>query len=417
MKPADSQLQAAAQVRQALAAGAVDAGRMLYVAGCAASTPCDIEIDDDAAARAASASSAPQPATAACPGKPGACPAFRTWYMAARRTATCARHEPAFEALRELLELGQTQRLPTVAPVTQRACRSALPWRRRPRRSIRTIEDLAAAAVGGSRRLRRGARRHLLNVHVALRQSGLHPECGGGWPLSGRHHHRRRGLSRSRARRPPARPSPARPVPGRGRHLRGVPQSGRQPRAPSSSGWAASARLTPGRLRRYADAGLPRLRRRATVERAARGRRGRARFAGHCVAAHRHRCRQHDGGKFAGGPARRRRRCQPPARRIGLRRQDHDRRGGVPRALRGPGDPGGAGAASGHERPVACRARRADLELRTLEGGRRRAYVRGGEGLGAAPADRRAGGRLPALRRCSPIWRGPRVRCSSPSAS
>ncbi|MCK7498252.1 MAG: hypothetical protein MZW92_52055 [Comamonadaceae bacterium] len=92
------------------------------------------------------------------------------------------------------------------------------------------------------------------------RQPRLHRQGGGGRPLPGRHHHRRRGLSRPRSR-PPARPSPPRPVPGRGRQLRGLPQSGRQPGGAIVVGLGRVGSLTPGGCAVH-DAGLPRLRRR-----------------------------------------------------------------------------------------------------------------------------------------------------------
>ena len=165
VKPADSQLQAAAQVRQALAAGAVDAGRMLYVAGCAASTPCDIEIDDDAAARRRIRVIGTAAGDGRVPWETGRLPGVKTWYMEAAHGDLC-RHEPAFEALRELLELGQTQRLSAIAPVTRGAAeRFTVPEETAP--LYPDYEDLATAAVGGSRRARRAKGRHQLRAHVA----------------------------------------------------------------------------------------------------------------------------------------------------------------------------------------------------------------------------------------------------------
>lgn len=161
-RPAAERLAAAGRFRQALAASPVDAGRMIYVAGSARATPFELEIAD----------TAPRLRFIATPGgdgrvpwETGRLPGVPTWYMAAEHGDLC-RHEPAFEALRELLDLGQTQRLPKLAPVVR-----GVPERFALEEGGAILypdgEDLAAAAVGGTRRARRGVRRPLLRLRVA----------------------------------------------------------------------------------------------------------------------------------------------------------------------------------------------------------------------------------------------------------
>lgn len=103
--PAAATLAAAKQVRETLKTKAVDAKHMLYVAGSAAETPVRIDLVNG------------KPVVMATPlgdGRVtydlGKLDGVRTWYMDAEH-GDLADHEPAFPALLELLEKGETNKL------------------------------------------------------------------------------------------------------------------------------------------------------------------------------------------------------------------------------------------------------------------------------------------------------------------
>lgn len=158
--PAAESLRAARALREALDERSIDPQRMFYVAGCAAATPVDVEIDAHSAIRIVASGEG----DGRVPWETGRLPGVKTWFMAAEHGDLC-NHPPAFDALLELLQFGDTRRLPVTAPLDRgAAARFGMPAEE----SVLypDYQDLAAAALGGARRTSRPRARNLVTVSV-----------------------------------------------------------------------------------------------------------------------------------------------------------------------------------------------------------------------------------------------------------
>ncbi|HSB80347.1 MAG TPA: CHAT domain-containing protein [Candidatus Methylomirabilis sp.] len=165
--PDQKGLQDAVASRQLIRNSPIDPDRMLYVAGCAPATPCGLRISEKGEIEFL--------ATGRGDGRvlwdTGIPAGVRTWYMEGVAHGDLANHEPAFPALLELLQSGQTARLPAAPPVAARGVAEAFPL---PREVVPMLPDedaLAAAAVGSRRRTTRKA--PVREVRVSITHGNL----------------------------------------------------------------------------------------------------------------------------------------------------------------------------------------------------------------------------------------------------
>lgn len=117
--PDPKRLEAARDLQDLLAASPIDRAHMLYVAGRARATPFFMELQPDAREGARIRFLATPYGDGRVPWSTGIPIGLKTWYMDAEH-GDLANHEPAFQALLDLLQSGDTSRLPTVAPVPER---------------------------------------------------------------------------------------------------------------------------------------------------------------------------------------------------------------------------------------------------------------------------------------------------------
>ncbi len=163
--PSAKDLDAARAARSVLDASPVDPRRMLYVAGCAEATPFDLEFAADAPVGKRLRFQATARGDGRVPWETGIPAGVRTWYMDASH-GDLANHEEAFPALLELLQQGATTRLATTPPAVRGALtRFELPEAPEPA-VLPDEDDLAATALGGSRRTRKTAAKPRITVAV-----------------------------------------------------------------------------------------------------------------------------------------------------------------------------------------------------------------------------------------------------------
>jgi CHAT domain-containing protein len=164
--PDKNRLEAARKVRKTLDASLLDRERMLYLAGSARSTPSAIELEP----RAAAGNRIRFLATARGDGRvlwsTGIPQDMKTWYLEVEH-GDLAAYAPAFPAILDLLETGDTSRLSTRPPVAERGMeeRSILPAE-----SIEVFpdgDDVEAAALGSRRRVKRAPKTLPVRVSVA----------------------------------------------------------------------------------------------------------------------------------------------------------------------------------------------------------------------------------------------------------
>jgi hypothetical protein len=148
--PEQNRLQEAAKCRHTIAASVVDTERILYIAGWAPATPCGIRIIGEDKGK----KEVEFLATARGDGQvlwdTGIPAGVKTWYMEEVEHGDLANHEPAFPALLELLQSGQTNRLSITPPAAARG--AAEPFRL-PSTPVPMVPDErpTAAAIGSRR--------------------------------------------------------------------------------------------------------------------------------------------------------------------------------------------------------------------------------------------------------------------------
>ncbi len=117
--PTDADLESAARLRDALSAtDTVDPERMAYVAGKAPATPIAIEINEQAKGAGRIVVKATAEGDGRVTWETGIPRGVKAWYASVAH-GSLANHEPAFPAIVDLLEHGETQRLPTTPPVAR----------------------------------------------------------------------------------------------------------------------------------------------------------------------------------------------------------------------------------------------------------------------------------------------------------
>jgi tetratricopeptide (TPR) repeat protein/pimeloyl-ACP methyl ester carboxylesterase len=171
--PEEPALKQAAEFRALLDRSPVNPEHLRYVAGCAPATIVDTVLDPDA----------PEPgerirfkATARGDGRvpwdSGIPQGVKTWYLADVEHGDLPAHEDAFEALTELLEHGETERLPQSPPVA-RSVTAVFDMPRAVDETFPDEERLAAAVLGGSPRRRRRRPRSERTVAVRVVHGNL----------------------------------------------------------------------------------------------------------------------------------------------------------------------------------------------------------------------------------------------------
>jgi len=151
--PEDARLAEARRIRDLIQAGRIDPERMLYVAGCAAATACDLTIDAAAPPGRRVVVHATAYGDGWVPWDTGIPPELKgkTYYMEAEHGDLAATPE-AFPALFDLLYLGTTTKLPQTPPARRGKPDETFVLPPEIPAMYPDEPDLVAAALGGSRR-------------------------------------------------------------------------------------------------------------------------------------------------------------------------------------------------------------------------------------------------------------------------
>lgn len=154
--PDQNSLAVAQETWKLLEKSPVDPERMIYVAGNAARTPCDLEIRENTDGTKTIEFIATAKGDGRVPWDTGIPKGLKkVWYMNAEHgDLSC--HEPSFEALRELLDYGTTRQLATEPPLS-RGLIDRFPMEQKGTLLYPDYHDLEAAALGAglTRRVRR----------------------------------------------------------------------------------------------------------------------------------------------------------------------------------------------------------------------------------------------------------------------
>ena len=162
--PDQKALAAARETWELLQKSPVDPERMIYVAGKAEATPCGLMVEKDTKGKPTVQFMATPKGDGRVPWDTGILKGLKVWYMEVEHgDLSC--HEPAFEALRELLEIGSTHRLVTDPPIS-RGVTERFTLREEGALLYPDYHDLEAAALGASRRVRKSKPQELLHVRV-----------------------------------------------------------------------------------------------------------------------------------------------------------------------------------------------------------------------------------------------------------
>jgi CHAT domain/Tetratricopeptide Repeats-Sensor/Lecithin:cholesterol acyltransferase len=164
--PSAAALAQARAVRDMVATSAVDPTRMVYVAGVADETACDILVEPTAAPGRRVRVLASAHGDGRVLWRTGIPAGLRVFYMDAVHGDLASTQE-AFPALLDLLTTGTTSKLPTTAPQRRAAATETFEMREPLPSMLPDQEDLVASALGGRRRpMRRTAPRHQVRVRV-----------------------------------------------------------------------------------------------------------------------------------------------------------------------------------------------------------------------------------------------------------
>ena len=164
--PGAAALARARASRDLVTTNAVDPTRMVYVAGVADETACDILVEPTAAPGRRVRVLASAYGDGRVLWKTGIPAGLRVFYMDAVH-GDLASTEEAFPALLDLLTTGTTSKLPTTAPQRRTAATETFEMREPLPAMVPDQEDLVASALGGRRRpMRRTAPRHQVHVRV-----------------------------------------------------------------------------------------------------------------------------------------------------------------------------------------------------------------------------------------------------------
>jgi len=151
--PAQQRLQDAAATRQALKNIPMDPDHVLYIAGCSPATACGLRIAEGENGDGNYIEFLASPrGDGRVLWDTGIPPGVKAWYMEEVEHGDLADHKAAFPALLELLQTGETKRLPARPPVPARGLDETFPL---PRAVVPMLPDedaLTAAALGSRHR-------------------------------------------------------------------------------------------------------------------------------------------------------------------------------------------------------------------------------------------------------------------------
>jgi hypothetical protein len=167
--PQKSDLEAARRFREAFDRAPIDRDRMLYVAGNADVTVAGMYYDSAARQIRFQGTSRGDGRVTWDSGIP---PDVRTWYMDVEHGDLCA-YAPAFPALKQLFETGDTMLLPRT-PRVPRAAAELFPMPRAPEELFPSEEALTAAVLGAGGRKHRQRPRREPPVQVRVVHGNLH---------------------------------------------------------------------------------------------------------------------------------------------------------------------------------------------------------------------------------------------------
>jgi tetratricopeptide (TPR) repeat protein len=162
--PKSEELARARELRRHLSESSIDTERMLYLAGRARSTPWRLLLGEGTRDHSVRFQATPQ-GDGRVPWSTGIPEGVRAWYVDAEHGELAA-HEPSFPAIRELLETGDTQRLPTTPPAPERGVPASFDLPPDPVDLFPDQGALEAAALGFHRRSRPTVRPRLIRVSV-----------------------------------------------------------------------------------------------------------------------------------------------------------------------------------------------------------------------------------------------------------
>ena len=165
VRPTDADLQSAARLRDALSdADTLDPDRMFYVAGQAPETLISIEIDEQARGKQRLVVKATTEGDGRVTWETGIPQEIKAWYTTAAH-GDLADHKSAFPAIVDLLEHGNTQRLPTESPGV-RGAKSAFPLSLDEPIQFPTRSELEAAALGCKPNAEMAQEERAINVRI-----------------------------------------------------------------------------------------------------------------------------------------------------------------------------------------------------------------------------------------------------------
>lgn len=165
--PPDDLLAQARATRKQIEKVALDPNRVLYVAGCAPSTPVDMTVDPSAVAGRRVLVQATEHGDGRVPWSTGIPPELsgRVWYMDAVHGDMAATPD-AFPALLDLLNAGTTTKLPQTPPARRSAISERFVAVDEPPAMYPDEADLTAAALGGSGRKRKRMTSRRVRVRI-----------------------------------------------------------------------------------------------------------------------------------------------------------------------------------------------------------------------------------------------------------
>jgi hypothetical protein len=170
--PSVARLGEARRMREIVRSSPLDPHRMIYVAGLAPETACDVLIDEHAPAGRRVRVLATAHGDGRVPWKTGIPPGLRTFYtdVVHGDMASEAEH---FPALLDLLESGTTSKLSTTPPRRRSSVEETFELGRGPGVMVPDEEELVASALGGRRRRERARRADRPRVTVRIVHDNL----------------------------------------------------------------------------------------------------------------------------------------------------------------------------------------------------------------------------------------------------
>ena len=165
VRPKQDDLREAGRLREVLDASPIDPDRMMYVAGQAPSTPVSVEIEDGEVVFRGTPEG-----DGRVPWRSGPLASVPTWYMYGVKHGDLAAHRRSFRAIDDLLREGHTDRLPTRPPTVRGAGETFVLSESDPDQAVDVFPDrveLEAAAIGTEPAIVEKAEEPPIRVQVA----------------------------------------------------------------------------------------------------------------------------------------------------------------------------------------------------------------------------------------------------------